>query len=67
MGATKCTHVLMLAKCDILELKRISAEKTVTVMVDPDALLPLMAINSRYVDLARGEDVVERQALQNVK
>jgi hypothetical protein len=67
MVATKCTHVLMLAKCDILELKRISAEKTVTVMVGPDALLPLMAINSRYVDLARGEDVVERQALQNVK
>ena len=67
MGAIKCTHVHMLAKCDILELKRISVEKTVTVMVDRDALPPLMATNSRYVELATGEDVVDGQALLNVK
>ena len=67
MVATKCTRVHMLAKCDILELMRISVENTVTVMVVPDALPPSTVINSRYVELATGEDVVHGQVLLNVK
>ena len=59
-----CSHA-----CKMLHLgvKGINAEKTVIVMVDPDALLQLMAINSHYVELATEEDVVDGQALQNVK